>query len=210
MTQVNEDQLSVIEKNKILLVEGKDEVAFFKALFKKKNREDIQVKSTDGRNKFKNDFKTLKNTPGFEKVTSLAIIQDADNDPKAAFDSICSTLKNHGLSLPGKIGLFTESTPKVGVFIIPDGKSEGMLESLCLSTVESTRKETLECVKEFITCIELKLKDKKPTNLYKASHRAFLAAMEDDTPSLGIAAQKGYWNFDSDKLKPLLDFLNQI
>ena len=71
MIQINEDQPSVIEKNKILLVEGKDEVAFFKALFKKKNMGDIQVKSTNGKDNFKNDFVTLKNTLGFEKGFSF-------------------------------------------------------------------------------------------------------------------------------------------
>ena len=83
-----------------------------------------------------------------------------------------------------------------------------MLESLCLSTVELKEKETIECVDEFMQCIELK--KEKPKNPHKARHRAFLAAMLDDTPSLGIAAQKGYWDFGSDKLKPLLDFLKQI
>ncbi|MDE0119619.1 MAG: hypothetical protein OXM55_06400, partial [Bdellovibrionales bacterium] len=30
------------------------------------------------------------------------------------------------------------------------------------------------------------------------------------TPALGIAAEKGYWNLDSDKLKPLSDFLKEL
>ena len=207
MTQINEDQPFVIEKNKILLVEGKDEVTFFKALFKKKNMEDIQVKSTNGKDDFKNDFVTLKNTPGFEKVTSLAIIQDADSDPQSRFNSICSTLKKCRLSVPDKIGLFTESTPKIGIFIIPDGKSEGMLESLCLSTVESKEKETMKCIDEFMECIEIK--SKKPKNKDKSRLQAFLAAVPKNPRSLGEAAKMDYWNFDSDKLDPLLEFVEK-
>ena len=195
-----------ITKEKLLIVEGKDEVEFLKTFLDKKNIQGIQVLDSKGRDKLKEFLLGLQNMSNFDILTSLAIIQDADDKgPQARFDSICSILTKCDLNPPDKIGLFTESTPKVGVFIIPDGKSEGMLESLCLSTVELKEKETLRCIDEFMECI-----DKTPKNIYKARHRAFLSAMEEDTPSLGVAAKKGYWDFDSDKLNPLLDFLKQI
>ncbi len=34
--------------------------------------------------------------------------------------------------------------------------------------------------------------------------------MKEDTPSLGVAAQKNYWNLDSEKLNPLSDFLRKL
>ena len=39
---------------------------FFKALFKKKNMGDIQIIDIAGRDKLKNNFVTLKNTPNFK------------------------------------------------------------------------------------------------------------------------------------------------
>ena len=89
-----------------------------------------------------------------------------------------------------------------------------MLESLCLSTVESENLH--KCINSFIECIETETildgnrEYKKPKNLHKARCKAFLAAMEEDTPSLGVAAQKGYWNLNSTKLQPLLDFLKKL
>ena len=197
-----------IEKEKILLVEGQDEVNFFKVLFRKKDIQNIQVIESGGNKQFNiENLSALTNISGFEKVTSLAIIQDADQDPQSRFNSICDTLRKCDLNSPSQVGSFNiASTLKVGIFIIPDGKSKGMLESLCLSTVES--RETMKCVDEFMDCVE-KL-DKKPKNKDKSRHRAFLAAMEEDTSSLGIAAQKGYWDFDSDKLKLLLEFVKNI
>ena len=202
-----------IEKPKILLVEGQDEVEFFKVLLKKKClKEDFQIIDIAGRDKFNiNSLMALKNIPEFEKVTSLAIIQDADdNDPQSRFDSICSTLKGCNLNPPAQIGSFnTASQPKVGIFILPDGKNEGMLESLCLSTVGSKEKDIMKCVNEFMMCVE-KLDNKQPKNKEKACLQAFLSAMPEDTRSIGVAAKKDYWDFDSDQLKPLLDFLKQI
>lgn len=194
----------IIEKEKVLLVEGKDEVQFLTALFNVKNIQNVQVIDTGGRDKFKKDFLTLKNTPGFNKVTSLGIIQDADDNAQDRFDSICSTLEKCSLPAPDQMASFTSETPKVGIFILPDCQSEGMLESLCLSTIKSKNK-VLKCIDDFIQCLE-----QKPKNIDKARCRAFLSAMQEDTPSLGVAAQKGYWNFDSDKLKPLLDFLSNL
>ena len=71
----------------------------------------------------------------------------------------------------------------------------------------------IECIDSFMSCIA-KNSDKSdynlPKDIHKARCRAFLSTMEKDTPSLGVAAKKGYWDFDSEKLNPLLSFLKQL
>ena len=206
-----EKKLKEIKEKKLLLVEGKDEEVFFKIFLEKKNIKDIQIMSSGGKQQFQTLFPAIKKAPNFDEVSSLAIIQDADTDAKRAFQSICSVLKNNGMKAPDKISSFVSNAPRIGVFIIPDGKNEGQLESLCLSTVKS--KGLIKCIVSFMDCIEENLKEsdyKFPKNTYKAKCRAFLSAMETDTPSLGVAAEKGYWNFDSEELNPLLDFLKQL
>ena len=221
MTQINEPKF-IIKKQKILLVEGKDEVQFFEALFKAKKIQNVQIIDCGGIYKFKTDFPTLKNTSEFNKVTLLAIIQDANNKgPQRRFESICYTLKNNNLPVPDKMASLTseEPTPRkpqVGIFILPDCQNKGMLETLCLSIVES--KDIKKCIDDFMDCMVKNLdskpkktdKDKKLKESPKARTRAYLSAMKEDTSSLGVAAQKGYWNFDSDKLKLLLDFLHKL
>ena len=202
-----------ITKEKLLLVEGKDEEKFFTILLEKNEIYNIQIISSGGRKQFKRKLPAIKNTPGFDEITSLAVIHDADMDAQATFESVCSVLKNNDLNFPKEVSSFISGSPNVGVFIIPDGQNSGMLESLCLSTVES--KNIIDCVDSFMCCIEKDVQErsnkyKKPKNIHKAKCRAFLSAMEEDTPSLGIAAEKGYWNLDSDKLKPLLDFLKKL
>ena len=154
-----------------------------------------------------------RDTPDFDELQSLAVIQDADKDPSSAFKRICSVLSNNKMKPPKRQGVFTDDTPRIGVFTIPDGKNTGKLESLCLSTVQS--EPVMECIEPFMKCVEQKSqsgkgKYKSPKDPHKARCRAFLSAMEEDIPSLGIAAQKKYWNLDSEKLHPLIQFLKRL
>lgn len=61
-----------------------------------------QIKVVGGKEKFQPELKTLPNVSGYSLVTSIGIIRDADNDPKAAFDSVRSALINSGLPQPNK------------------------------------------------------------------------------------------------------------
>ena len=207
-------ETSEIKNEKILLVEGRDEEVFFEVLLNKIQIQNIQIISTNGKQQLSKNLPALKKIPNFHIVKSLAIIQDADSDASATFQSICATLKSNNLNIPTQMGIFTTNIPKVGIFTIPDGKNSGMLESLCLSIIKPDS-IIKKCIDSFMKCILQKPQSdegiyKNPKNIDKARCRAFLSAMEDDTTSLGIAAKKGYWNFKSDKLKSLLNFLKQI
>lgn len=204
------ESLKKIKNQKLLLVEGKDEEVFFKILLERKKIGGIQIMPSGGKQKFQKHLPALRKTPGFDKIISLAVIHDADESADKAFQSIQSALNNNELKSPDKIGKFVSSSPKVGVFIIPDGKSKGNLESLCLSTVKSN---DIKCIDSFMDCIKQNSNNSSynfPKNIYKARCRAFLSSMEEDTPSLGVAAQKAYWDFDSEKLNCLLSFLKQL
>ena len=206
-------QPTAIEKPKLLLVEGKDEEMFFTHLLQKNTIQEVQIIPTGGKEQFKNKFPATINTPGFDNLKTLAIIQDADKDAKATLDRICGVLKDNNFKPSNKMGVFTLDTPKIGIFTLPDGENPGKLESLCLSTVE--RENIMECVDTFMECIQQKSGDtknryKKPKDKDKARCKAFISAMEEDIPSLGIATKKEYWNLDSDKLGPLLNFLRQL
>ena len=213
MITKNEKTLTV-ESQKILLVEGKDEVNFFEAFLRYKNLDSIKLINCEGKDKLKEKLSALKKAPDFNTVTSLAIIQDAnDEGPQRRFQSVCSILKNNKLPIPDKMASFalkkpTPGKPRVGIFIMPDCQHKGMLETLCLSTVES--KNINKCIDDFMDCMGKNLKSKPPKNSDKAKLHAYLATMEEDTPSLGVATQKGYWDLNSDKLKPLSDFLQKL
>jgi hypothetical protein len=171
-----------LEKPKVLLVEGKDEEIFFKELLTYINIiDDFTILSAKGKDKFGNYLKTLINElENYENVTSIGIIRDADNNPKGAFDSICSALQSANLPYPSKTTECidgTPKTPKICVMILPGEGRCGMLEDLCLQSVKDS--QVMNCVENYFECIKESVSENDfPNNVSKANVCAFLSGME--------------------------------
>lgn len=199
-----------IEKPALLLVEGKDEVNFFNALLDDCKIPEVQIIEVGGKDKFKLEFPALLNLDGFSKVKSYAIIRDADNDANATLISIQNLLSKYQQPVPNDCGKFIENNGiRVGIYVVPGNKTEGMLENLCLDTVKNN--PVLQCVDHYLFCLEEKLEQEKfPRNRAKARMYAFLAGQNKLVPSLGLAAKKGYFNLRAEVLSDLRFFLKQL
>lgn len=206
---------------KVLLVEGKDEVKFFGAFLAHLNIVGVQPIEVGGKDKFPIEFPTLTKDPNFRIVNTVAIIRDADQNVKAVFDSVSYLLNQHKFPVPSAIGeIATSSKMKVGVFVMPGNKETGMLEDLCMKTVSSH--PATQCVDSFMGCLSRVLvpnstpsikesaKHYFPKVPAKAKAQAFLAAMHEIVPSVGIAAEKGYWDFEHVALSELKSFLTSL
>jgi hypothetical protein len=83
-----------------------------------------------------------------------------------------------------------------------------MLEDLCLKTVENDK--AMDCVERFASCVAALLDP--PKNMSKAKIQVFkahvfLATQPETVDSMGLAAQKGYWDLESPCLDELKQFL---
>jgi hypothetical protein len=200
-----------ITSKKVLAVEGQDEKNFFDVFLKHLGINAFQIEDVGGKNQFPKKFPALLKMPGFFNaddspfVTHLVIIRDKDKDQ--AFESIVGIVRKEKLAPPDSHAQFSEANPKVGIFIMPGETVEGtMLEDLCLKTVEND--PVMNCVNEFVSCVSaLKIKPKK---LSKAKAQTFLAAQPDIVNSVGLGAQKSYWDFDSPVLDELKQFLSHL
>lgn len=162
-------------KRKVLLVEGRDEEAFFAALLETLGLPEIEVRAIGGKSRLSDRLKVLVQDPFAVPVESMGIVQDADRDPQAAFQGICSALAAAGLPIPAAPGQFVGTKPRIAVLIVPGSTTPGMLEDLCLASVRDD--PAMACVDGYFTC----LKEETPArsqNLAKARVRAFLAGME--------------------------------
>lgn len=202
------DPMIPIKSRKILAVEGSDEENFFGALLRNINIADCDIRQVGGKNQFKDKLPALKiargffNADGSPFVTHLAIIRDENSDD--AFTSVVNILKKEGFTPPKKHGLLSNGNPKIGIFIMPGTTVKGtMLEDLCLESVESH--PAMKCVNEFVSCVSA-LKP-KPKNISKAKAQTFLAAQHEIVNSVGLGAQKNYWDFESPALEELKQFL---
>ena len=195
-----------IREKKVLAVEGKDEVNFFDALLKYLEITGFEIRDVGGKSQFKDKLPALVKISGFSDVKALAVIRDADKDADAVFDSVRHVLTKEGLEPPALMNRFSDGNPVIGIFIMPGDSDRGMLEDLCLRTVKDH--PAMGCVDIFVDCVR-DLVD-PPKILEKAKTQAFLASMPTIVNSVGIGAQKGYWNFDSSELSDLISFIDNL
>lgn len=202
-----------ITSSHILIVEGKDEVNFFEALLREMNNSlDIQIMDIGGKGKIHNNLQALTNSPGFSNVISIGIIRDADTDPQAAFQSVCTAIENAGLPVPTNPMQPIGQNPSITVMILPNENSEGMLEDVCLKSVEENPEYS--CIDDFFIC----LSDKGisvPDYKSKAEILAYLASNPELAGQfriglLGVSAKMGFWDLESEVFEPLMNFLLMI
>ncbi|MBF0477681.1 MAG: hypothetical protein HQK59_18015 [Deltaproteobacteria bacterium] len=208
-----------IEKEKVLLVEGLDEVNFFKAMLEHLDMQNVQTRDVGGKDNLRKLFPDVLNDPGFSRVKSYAIIRDADDNADNTLKSVQGLLKDKSQPVPSNHAETAElNNLKVGIFIMPGNAAEGMLEDLCLKAVENHT--VLKCADDYLACLETNLEtlpngqEKEPGKQYfpknraKARMHSFLAGMHEYITSVGLAADKeGYFDLDADAFKDLRDFL---
>ena len=192
-----------ITECKLLLVEGSDEVAVFDRLLDHINVRGVQTIDVGGKDKFPKMVPALKVRPGFNQVEKIGFTRDADDSQKTAFESLCGVLTAAGFPKPPDDGMFSTGDLSVGVFILPNNATSGVLEELLIESVRET--DAFICVDEFASCVS-KL-NSPPKNLSKSKAQAFMAAMTEESRSVGVGAQKKYWNFEAPWFEPLRKFL---
>lgn len=194
-----------IEKEKLLLVEGKDEEYVFGVFCRQLKIMNVQIICYEGKNNLKNKINAVMSTPGFEKVRSIGIEQDGNDDSQATFQSIKDILKNCRLPFPLECGIpVKEDSIQINVFIMPDCcQSNGMLEDLFLKSIEAER-IYIECIVPFLECAKeishTVVKSKNP--IY-----AYISTKEHPDIRLGISVKKEYWNLEHPCFHELKNFL---
>jgi len=192
----------------LLIVEGKDDEAFFDALVNRLGLHDIQVAGIGGKTKLRTILKAIVKDPPFQNVQSLGVIRDADLDPKSAFESVKNALKTTGLPTPRKAMSVAKGPPKTSVMMLPSFGNKGALEDLCLEAVALD--PAMDCTEDFFDCLKKKRRACPKKDMAKAKVRAFLAAQEDPTLPLGLSARKGYWPLDHAAFDQIRYFLESL
>jgi len=196
-----------LTKSNILIVEGREEEQFFGAFVKHLGLHSIQIMPIGGKEQLRRNLKALAQSPGFAQVASLGIVRDADADPSAAFQSVRDALRSVNLPAPDRPLIPTGRRPQVTVMIVPVGDTPGMLEDLCLGSVQSD--PALPCVEQYFQCLQQRGLP-MPHNMPKARIQVFLASRPEAGKRPGEAAQAGYWPWNDTIFEPVERFLLQI
>ncbi len=170
---------------RLLLVEGRDDREFFFQLSQYLGlTEDkaVDIIEYEGKDNLQKALGLLRSDPRFPFVTHIAITRDADFDGNALI-KVQSALKNANqrqnpykqYPVPEQVEIFTEADMQVGIFVLPDAKSNGMLETLILRALQEDT--IMQCVEQYFSCLETVGITTKPEPLPKAQVEVYMAAV---------------------------------
>lgn len=201
-----------INCNRILVVEGNHDKQFFEKLlaYMGFGEGDIQIIITEGKSDFGPTIQLLSNPNSPKKITRIGFVRDADELPaRSAFQSICSHLKKNGFPVPKTMSEVTEGHPQCGIFIMPDNESGGMLESLCLESIQN--QVILEAIDQYMRAVE-----KNDAEMYgklnqpKSRILTYLAGRHPYSNTVGLGAVQGHFDFSHECFDCVKHFLNRL
>ena len=198
--------------NHILLVEGNNDKAVFGSIFKRYNLQKkfkIEVKD--------NVENLLKSIPVYVKtdVETIGIVVDADFNIKSRWESLKTKLKALEYDVPPDLNpngtiISNEELPVIGIWIMPDNKSIGMLEDF-VSYLVPVDDELMPFVDETL----IKLED-KGLNKYKDIHKSkakihtWLAWQETPGTPMGSAITKRYLDTDDEMCDKFVEWITNL
>jgi len=197
----------IIEPN-LVIGEGDEEKFILEALFAHLELKSVQAMGIGGKNNLKENLKMLKGSPKFESVSSIAILRDADSNPRGAFQSVQNALRGADLPIPDRPLEWAGDKPRIKVMIVPETERAGMLEDICLESVSAD--PAMECVERYFECLNTRQVQMEAGKISKAKANAFLASRPDPDKRLGEAAKAGYWPFANPAFDQLKNFLRSI
>ena len=191
-----------------LLVEGNDQRNFFEALAKHLKLPDMQIRNFGGVNELRGFLAAFVNVEHFANVRQIGIVRDAETSAASAFASVQSALANADLPMPSQPATLSVGAPNVGVFILPDNRDSGMLETLLCATFSDTPED--HCIDELFACVGT-VAPGGTRGLEKSRCRIWLATKPDpQLSSVGVAAKRGAWDFDHPALEGTRMFLQAL
>lgn len=217
MTKNDLSKENSIRLSKLLIVEGNHERDFFHAWLKILNREDIQVMPIGGKTRLRANLAILVKQrlflDGF--VSSIVIVQDADDNPSSAFTSVQDAIREVGLPTPSRcLEMAQGNGLSVTIVVVPAADQRGALEELLLETVteDSLLPLAITFIDTAITTLEASQQRNPPAphRRGKAKVHAYLATFDEPDKDTGKAALAGVWNYTHHALTPLLTILQNM
>jgi hypothetical protein len=207
---------SKIDKSKMIMVEGVDDLNFIHALLLRLRISDIQIVDIGGNPYFEEQLEQVKLGNRHRQLTSLALIADADQNPQRVFEELRTYITNLGWVTPPQTGLFSEhSDLRVGVYILPNNQDFGTLEHLLLQTLPEND-PLKRLAYEFYDNVEhtrvgrLSRFPSPDNRRAKFQSSAYLLTTDFGDTRAGVAAERGVWNLDHPCLDELKAFLRQL
>lgn len=199
---------NIFTESILILVEGKDDCAFFGALIENMRLENFQVHSMDGKDDWRRKLAAVFLDDSFhDNVHTVAQIRDADINPSGAWGSCVDSLVNSGATPPPERSLASigEGNLRTAIFIVPSLGSNGALEDLILPALNDVR---LSCVDSYLACLHTRGLEVALSP--KARVQAYLAGLSEPLRDLKTGIDKGEVNLNHPEFTDARTFLSAL
>ncbi len=193
-------QLIPAGKTRLLLVEGRDDKAFFIQLGKHLGFDDatpIHILEYGGKDGIAQRLFQLTQLQEFGKVSDIGVVRDADYETDAfqsIQDAIRTCNRNSPLELP--VPRFaiepTCGQPAISALLLPAIGREGMLEDLVLEALSDD--PVITCVDEFFACLQRSDIQVAKHRLPKAKARVFISGKNASDTAVGDDISRKYFS----------------
>jgi hypothetical protein len=182
-----------ITEERVIVVEGAGDAAFFTHLCAVNNIRGFQCLDAGGRDNFEQYLKDLRTITGFNtKCKLLLVVGDNDDRLEDSFKRVRLAVKKAKLPVPDKaqqILKWTTHDLRLGIVMIPFNDAgdsiKGCLETLLLASAFERNDQIAKCIPAFGTCIGADTWA-NGSHVDKFKLRALLAAVFPDDPNFGL------------------------
>ena len=196
--------------DRVLVVEGHSDLVFFAAVLRALGKEgQVFIKEFGGRENLTTKLETFLTPQLLASKQAVGIIVDADANPNGIATSLITLLKQlTGSSV--KVGEWTNNKPRFGLFVTPDGISNGEIETLVWRawSADPANAQSKNCISAFVDCMDSA--GFKAQSVDKGFVGALLAIRNDDDPRLGPGARANIFDFGRPEFSPLREFLSGL
>jgi len=147
-----------IKKPRLIVCEGKADVAFFEHLITERDLPEFQVLPANGNSRYEDILVALTAAPGFSGLSGILVVGDNDRNPATAFQNIRAQIQaagGYGVPNALRVPARNASFPPIVVLMVPWDDTVGCLETLLLEAVRTVNPELGMCVDAYATCAHI-------------------------------------------------------
>ncbi len=183
---------------KLIIVEGGSDKAFFKGLLTNRNISGIDVicpwdmeNGLEGEDAIKQLLNAIVIHKNFLRLKKILIVVDSDDDPRSRFEKFKTVLSktnpfsgNRKYPVPNNADEFAsaEGSPQVAIKLLPTSNASGAMETLCWDAAILNYQSIQPCIEAFSKCVGA---DKwLPQKLAKFKLRSLISTQYPTNPDL--------------------------
>lgn len=192
--------------DRVLVVEGYSDLLFYAEVAEHAGVQSLFIQHFNGISEVATALDDFITPDLLSEKLSIAVCVDADQTPHGTvqkFEALLTKITGQAV-LHGK---WTTGTPKIGLFVVPDGpNTQGEIETLVWTSwaADAANSAGLSCITAYEACMSGS--GSTARSRHKGLIGALLAIEADEDPRLGPGAREQVFDLGRPELGPLVNF----